>query len=160
MAVVFIAQSTLQEWADAGKVRLEDDILVLLKERRQVSLRPAVRFTQVIGATADPNGLVGKVKTQAQLAELKAEHYMDSVLMGDVGYQVIEGFLGDLMASAPIGQTPPPAPEALGKDRSPTTPPIAAVAPKAAAPSGANDAEKTIEDDATALSRLFLDTVR
>lgn len=150
MAVVFIAQSTLQQWADQGKVRLEETTLLLLKEQRQVALRPAVRFTQILGSESDPNGLVGKVKTTAQLAELGAEHYMDSVLLGEVAYTVVEGFLGDMMASTPVGQAPPAAPVALGSKTKEVPAAVQGVEAKAAA---------TVDDDAAQLSKLFLDTV-
>ena len=36
------------------------------------------------------------MKTKAQLDGLGAEHYLDSVIYGDVAYTVVEGFLGDL----------------------------------------------------------------
>ena len=149
MPAVFIAQATLQQWADAGKVRLEDTLLTLLKEQREVNLTPAVRFTKVVGGEEDPHGLMGKVKTTVQLDELKAEHYMDSVICGDVAYEVVEGFLGDLMAARPIGQ-------AQASDQAPGS------APTTAGP--ASEDAATVEDassDETAaqLSRLFLETV-
>lgn len=111
MPAVFIAQSTLQQWADAGKVRLEDTTLFLLKEQRSVVLKPAVRFTKLTVGDDDPHGLLGKVKTSEQLRAMDAEHYMDSVLCGDIAYEVVEGFLGDLQAAQPIAQpsAPPPA---------------------------------------------------
>jgi hypothetical protein len=156
LAVVFIAQATLQQWADQGKVRLDETTLLLVKEQRQVALRPAVRFTQVLGSDSDPHQLVGKVKAADQLAELGAEHYMDSVLLGDVAYTVVEGFLGDMMASTPIGQTPPPAPAAIGGTTAKAG--MAAVqTADDAKPDATNGAQ---DDDAALLSQLFLDTVR
>lgn len=150
MAVVFIAQSTLQQWADQGKVRLEETTLLLVKEQRQVSLRPAVRFTQILGSDSDPNGLVGKVKTTTQLAELGAEHYMDSVLLGEVAYTVVEGFLGDMMASTPVGQAPPAAPLSIASKTKEVPAAVQGVETKPGA---------TADDDAAQLSKLFLDTV-
>lgn len=166
LAVVFIAQATLQQWADRGKVRLDETTLLLVKEQRQVALRPAVRFTHVLGSDNDPNGLVGKVKATEQLVELGAEHYMDSVLLGEVAYTVVEGFLGDLMESTPIGVPPAAAPLALS----------GAHPAKQAASAGAADASPSLkggattsktdhpvvaaDDDAALLSQLFLDTVR
>ena len=149
MPAVFIAQSTLQEWADAGKVRLEDTLLTLLKEQREVNLTPAVRFTEVLGGEADPHGLMGKVKTKTQLDELEAEHYMDSVICGDVAYEVVEGFLGDLMASRPVGQKPAPAPVEVAE----------APAERQEVEKAVEEAEAAGEDTAAQLSRLFLETV-
>jgi hypothetical protein len=58
-------------------------------------LLPAVVFQATVGGEADRNDLCGRVKTDAQLAELGAEHYKDSVIIGEVGYQVTEGFVGE-----------------------------------------------------------------
>ena len=100
MPAVFIPQSMLDQWADQGQVELQNTTLKLLKEGRSVDLNPAVRFLSVIGDDPDPHGLKGKVKTAEQLKEMGAEHYMDSVILGDVGYQVVEGFMGDLTKPA------------------------------------------------------------
>jgi hypothetical protein len=96
MAAVFIPQKLLDQWSDQGKVSLDGNTLHLVQENRAVELSPAVRFLEVLGGEADPNNLIRKVKTKTQLDEMQAEHYMDSVIMGDVAYQVEEGFMGDL----------------------------------------------------------------
>ncbi|MCP4500603.1 MAG: hypothetical protein GY822_11645 [Deltaproteobacteria bacterium] len=96
MAAVFIPQNALDAWTDQGKTALDNNTLTLLKEERTVDLNPAVRFRSLQGADVDPHQLLGKVKTHSQLDELGAEHYMDSVILGDVAYQVEEGFMGDL----------------------------------------------------------------
>jgi hypothetical protein len=153
MPAVFIAQTTLQQWADLGKVRLEDTTLHLLKEQRSVVLKAAVRFTKLIVGDNDPFGLLGKVKSTEQLKALKAEHYMDSVICGEIAYQVVEGFLGDLQASkedAPAAPKAAPAPASATSSGEPLLP---------ARP--VEPGERTEEiSDAEALSRLFLDTVR
>jgi hypothetical protein len=171
MPAVFIAQATLQQWADAGKVHLEDTTLYLLKEQRSVVLKPAVRFTKLTVGDSDPHGLLGKVKSTEQLKAMGAEHYMDSVICGDVAYEVVEGFLGDLQGGQPV------APEAMPKAapvRSATPAPVAlgdlpappkAEAERKAEPapeasSSAPAAEPEELSEAEALSRLFLDTVR
>jgi hypothetical protein len=172
MAAVFITNAMLTQWSDQGKVRLDDTTLTLLQENRTVKLQPAVRFLKLIDGGDDPNKLLGKVKTPEQLTEMKAEHYMDSVILGDVGYTVVEGFLGDL--SPPTGAAKAaakPANKAKAKD--------AKDAPQAAG--SLNDAIKattkptpapvdvaTINNaskhddvaDAQALSDLFLSTVK
>jgi len=145
MAAVFIAHSTLQQWADAGKVRLDETTLHLLKEGRSVLLKPAVRFTKLTVGDEDPHALLGKVKTADQLREMGAEHYMDSVIHVDTAYEVVDGFMGDLQASKPTAAAvPAPVPEP--------------VAEPSAEPSAAADGEDV--SDAEALSKLFLDTVR
>jgi hypothetical protein len=104
---VFLTNLMLQQWTEQGKVRLEDTTLTLVAESRTVRLTPAVRFTKLIDGGDDPHKLIGKVKTREQLVDLQAEHYMDSVILGDVGYTVVEGFLGDL--SPPSRRTEPAA---------------------------------------------------
>lgn len=160
MAAVFITNAMLTQWSDQGKVRLDDTTLTLLQESRTVKLKPAVRFTKTIDGSPDPNGLLGKVKTTEQLAEMKAEHYLDSVILGDTGYQVVEGFLGDLSpppkgAATTSAVPPPPARGAVRGVPAPvdTGPPPSPAAPPA-------DAAGGTESDAEALSRLFLTTVR
>ena len=159
MPAVFIAQSTLEQWSDAGKVEIQETTLILVKEQRQVDLNPAVRITGVLGDDPDPHQLVGKVKTKDQLDEMAAEHYGDSVIHGDVAYQCVEGFMGDLTASRPIeppgAAAPAPAP----------APVAAAPAANAPAPVDTGNAAPTSDKpeeltDAEALSQLFLDTVR
>lgn len=139
MTAVFLSNAMLNRWSDEGKVRLDDTTLTLLGENRTVKLKPAVRFTKLIdepsGKSPDPNGLIGKVKTHEQLAELHAEHYLDSVILGDIGYNVVEGFLGELSPQA--GASPP----AQG------------------APARV-DASSDLLADAEALSILFLSTVK
>lgn len=183
MPAVFIAQKTLDQWTDAGKVRLEEFELHLLKERRSVSLRPAVRFLRMIDGTEDTPRLLGKVKSADQLRDLGAEHYMDSVLLGDIAYEVIEGYLGDLQppVATEASTVPPSFPKQVAENAAesqaptwatlsprdappaPTTRLDTAVAPSAAAA----DAEKepNVEDgvddiEARELSELFLQTVR
>jgi hypothetical protein len=157
MAVVFITNAMLTQWSDQGKVRLDDTTLTLLQENRTVKLKPAVRFTKLIDeGTPDPNKLIGKVKTKEQLVEMAAEHYMDSVILGDVGYQVVEGFLGDLSppkkAEAPAKK---PAPAPVTVDKPPTINPETL---QLGTPDKASGTD--LEKEAEELSKLFLTTVR
>lgn len=151
MAAVFLSNAMLTQWSDQGKVRLEDTTLHLIQEKRTVSLKPAVRFTKVIDDAADPHALLNKVKTTEQLAEIGAEHYLDSVILGDTGYTVIEGFLGDL--------SPPPR-----KAKAAAPPPAAGAAPapvEVTPPVGSSvPAASPLEREAEELSKLFLDTVK
>src|SRR5438046_9029258 len=75
----------------------------------------------------DNAGLLAKVKTTDALKQMGAEHYMESVILGETAYQVQQGFLADanaLRRAAPASQadaakygSPPaagPAPDAAG----------------------------------------------
>jgi hypothetical protein len=144
MPTVFLSHDLLQQWTDQGKAKLDDTVLSLTALDRTATLKPAVRFTALIDGSDEVHRLLGKVKTTAQLGELGAEHYMDSVLLGDVAYTVVDGFLGDLspgkrttLASSGVGRLAP----ALTS----STPPASAGTP---------------QSDAEVLSKLFLQTVR
>ena len=69
---------------------------------RSFKLRTAVRFLSVIEG-ADAHGLIGRVKTDEQLAEMGGEHYGASVIIGDVGYECEEGFIGLPVDGARLG---------------------------------------------------------
>jgi hypothetical protein len=91
---MYVSFRRLDEWIEQQRVSLVEDRLTMA-DGANFRLLPAVLFVTVVGGDADPNGLLGKVKTATQLSHMKAEHYKDSVLLGDVGYQVLEGFVGE-----------------------------------------------------------------
>jgi hypothetical protein len=93
MARLFISADQMDRWSGEGKVSLQDDFMTLPALGRSFKLRTAVRFLSVIEG-ADAHGLIGRVKTDEQLGEMGAEHYGASVIMGDVGYECEEGFIG------------------------------------------------------------------
>ena len=88
----------------------------------------------------DPNGLVGKVKTLEQIAELGGDQHSDSLVLGDNAYQVVEGFVGDAHEEA--GQSAAPSIGSIGNS----------LASAARAATG----EKTSSDDANPLMRFLL----
>jgi hypothetical protein len=170
---VFITNDMLQQWADQGKVRLDDTTLTLLAENRTVKLAPAVRFTRLIDdAGGDPHKLIGKVKTKDQLVELGAEHYLDSVIFGDVGYTVVEGFMGDLSPQKRAPSTTGADPFAPRETEVKLVRPASSSGPAAAPavvelpptpppvlPSLSPQSAEQLSE-AEALSRLFLSTVK
>lgn len=96
---VFFPQEALDDWLEQGRVLLVGDELTTTPEGRRLRVESALRFMAEVGAGSDPHGLVGKVKTLDQVLALKGEHCADSVVLGDCAYQVIEGFLGELLPS-------------------------------------------------------------
>jgi hypothetical protein len=102
MARLFVSQAQLDRWTQEGKVRLQDDVMSLPALGRSFRLIPAVHFVQMVDG-ADQMQLLGKVKTEAQLGELKAEHYGASVIVGELGYECQEGFVGLPVESAEMG---------------------------------------------------------
>jgi len=94
---LFVPQSVLDKWSDKGRVELKGHVLHLLKEKKSFQLTPAVRFLKM-EAGDDTKGLLQKVKTLDALKQMGAEHYQESVILGDSAYQVQQGFLADANA--------------------------------------------------------------
>ena len=94
MARLFISQERLDEWTADAKASLADDRLELTDFGRVFVVEPAVRFMSVAGGDSDPNDFLNRVKTEAELAELGADLYMNSVIHGEVAYDVQPGFVG------------------------------------------------------------------
>ena len=116
---LFVPQTVLDKWSEQGKVAVDGHVLTLLHENKAFQLTSAVRFLKM-EAGEDAAKLLQKVKTTDALKGMGAEHYMDSVILGEVAYQVQQGFLADAnalraIAAAPAleAQQPPPPPEAL-----------------------------------------------
>jgi hypothetical protein len=99
--LLFVTQALLDSWAGQGKIELTGNILMLLQgagKGRSYALEPAVRFLKVLGAEEDPHKLLAKVKQISQLRELGAEQVSNSVIVGDVAYEVESGFLAEASA--------------------------------------------------------------
>ena len=90
---MFVSQATLDEWLGNGEVVVEGEVMSLARVGR-FHLETAFHFLSEIAEGGDKEELVGKVKTQAQLATLGGEHCAGSVILGDNAYEVVEGFLG------------------------------------------------------------------
>ena len=101
MARLFISQERLDSWSAEQRVELQGDIMTLADDGRSFRIRPAVRFMRVTGSDDDPHQLVNKVKDEESLAELGGDLYMESVILGEVAYDVQTGFLGDPLGPAP-----------------------------------------------------------
>jgi hypothetical protein len=96
VALHFLPQKTLDGWSEDGRVRLDSNTLFLVAEARTMALTPALHFISLIAGQDDPHQLIGRVKTIAFLQQLGGEHYLDSVILGDIGYSVVEGYVGEL----------------------------------------------------------------
>lgn len=94
---LFLPQKTLEDWATDDKADLQDGKLVMKESKTTHPIAPAVHFQRLISGS-DQEGLVGRVKTTAQLAALGAEHLADSCIVGDVAYEVVEGYVTEVQA--------------------------------------------------------------
>jgi hypothetical protein len=91
---LFWPQEMFDEWVVEEKVTIDGDILRLCESGRRYRISQAVYFEADVGGGGDQQGFVGRVKESSTLAELGAEQYMDSVLLGDSAYKVTPGFTG------------------------------------------------------------------
>jgi len=74
--LLFVSQSLLDSWAAQGRIDLSGDAMSLREgegKGRRYALEPAVRFLRLVDGESDPNRLVARVKTVAQLREMRAE---------------------------------------------------------------------------------------
>jgi len=95
MPRIFVAQTLADSWLNAGRVQLDRDLLRLPGPDGTLDLfiNPAVFFERIDGSETDVNEVVGRVKTAQELAQMGADHYESSVVMGDYAYTVVPGYL-------------------------------------------------------------------
>src|SRR5688572_23182529 len=108
---IFLSQEALDTWLGEQRAKVEGEELVDLKNNQKFRLVTGVRFLSEVSGLPDEAKLVGKVKDADQLAELKAEHLHDSVILGDNAYEVQEGFVGTPVA-VEVAAAAKPAPRA------------------------------------------------
>src|SRR6185437_7139532 len=95
---VFFPQTALDEWLGENRAELKGEDLLLRSEGRRYRIIEAVRVLREVTGSADPNELLGRVKTRAFMTELGAEILESWMILGDNAYDVVQGFVG-----APIG---------------------------------------------------------
>lgn len=89
---LFVPQPQLDRWLEEGQVDVTAEGLHLPDRPRPLSLEPAFRFLSLLEGE-DGASLLSRVKTEAQLRAMGAEPCGDSVLIGEVAYEVEPGFL-------------------------------------------------------------------
>jgi 3-oxoacyl-ACP reductase-like protein len=148
---LFVPQSVLDKWSEQGRIQVDGNVLTILGEQKSFALTSAVRFIKM-EAGEDTAGLLAKVKTTDALKQMGAEHYMESVLLGESAYQVQQGFLADanaLRRAAAASQ-----PQAAAGNSAPA-PKAASGANPASAPQQAQEQKKEGEQDM--LAQFLLD---
>jgi hypothetical protein len=93
-ARLFISQEVLDRWTIEDGATLDGEVLTL-RGGAAVRLTPAVRILKVSTGDTDPHGLCGRVKSAAELTSLGGEQYMNSLLLGEVAYDVQSGFMAE-----------------------------------------------------------------
>jgi hypothetical protein len=130
---LFVPQSVLDKWSEQGRIQVDGNVLTILGDGKNFALTSAVRFMKM-EAGEDLAGLLQKVKTTDALKQMGAEHYMESVILGEVAYQVQQGFLADahaLRRAATVSQ-PPAAAKPAAAPQPPPPPPEAKTEAEAA----------------------------
>ncbi|WP_146156448.1 hypothetical protein [Enhygromyxa salina] len=96
---MFMSQNCIDRWHAAGGIALDGDILRFhAVPGAGLFINPSVYFERIDGGEADPYDIVGAVKTAQELAQMGAEHYERSVVLGDFAYTVNPGFV-----ASPVG---------------------------------------------------------
>lgn len=115
MPRIYVSQALVDHAMGAGRIQLEGDLLRLDAggTPAQLFINPAVYFERVDGGEHDPHGVVGTVKTSQELAQVGAEHYDTSVVLGELAYTVVPGFLA--VPVAPDGTEAPLDPSAWAR---------------------------------------------
>jgi hypothetical protein len=162
--LLFVSQALLDTWAEQGRIDLVGNVMTLLAgegKGRSYALEPAVRFLRVAGGEADPNQLLARVKPLSQLREMGAEAVADSVVLGDVAYEVEQGFLVEAAAveaavSAPREEAARAgSPGVAPGGGAPGAPPRAAAGRPTGGPSDLEERRR----EAEALARFLLDNL-
>ncbi len=101
MPRIYVSQAMVDAWLGAGRTRLDGDLLRLPSEAGAISLylNPAVHVERIDGHELDPHNLVGTVRSTQELAQLGAELYDASVVLGEHAYTVRPGYL-----AIPVGE--------------------------------------------------------
>jgi hypothetical protein len=144
----------LDSMIDAGKIKVDKGILTMLAgDNPTFTLLPAYRIVKTIDDGPDPSGLVGQIRSEAELKERGAEIYMDSVIYKDIAYQADSGFIAEKRVP---GQTSEAKPAPL-----PAAPRPAAVpsAESAESPAAVTEPPAEKAKDADELSQFILDNL-
>lgn len=91
---VFFPQASLDQWGVEGKIELTPTELVVLAEGRRYEIAEVVRVVVEVTGAQDPHGIIGKVKSKAELESAGAEILENSMILGDNAYDVVPGWAG------------------------------------------------------------------
>ena len=90
-----MSQLLVDQMLSSGRIALDGDLVRFQGGATPLALyiNPAVYFERVDGTDVDAYDVVGAVKSLQELAQMGAEHYETSVVLGDYAYTVKPGFL-------------------------------------------------------------------
>ena len=147
MKRIFFSQSMLDSMVDAGKIKVDKGVLTMLTgDNPTFELKQAYRLVRTIDDAVDPNGLVGQIRSEAELKELGAEIYMDSVIYRDIAYQADPGYIAEKNVPGQT-QVSKPAESVKTPAAKPAEHPVTATEPPADKASEADQLSKFIMDN-------------
>jgi hypothetical protein len=111
---LFLSQMVLDRWLSEGKVDVDSDVMTTLPDKRPFKIKTAVLFQNELTGAGDAPSLLGRVKDLEQIAALGGDYSAGSVIVGDLAYEVTEGFIGEPMPEPP-GLRPPSGPHDLAQ---------------------------------------------
>ena len=147
MKRIFFSQGMLDSMVDAGKIKVDKSVLTMLTgDNPTFELKQAYRFVKTIDDTTDPSGLVGQIRSEAEIKELGAEIYMDSIIYRDIAYQADPGYIAEKKVPGP-----PPGSKPVETAGTPgakhAEPPVTTVEPPAETTSEADQLSKFVMDN-------------
>jgi hypothetical protein len=99
MVRIFVSQGCIDRWLGLGGLVLDGDLMHFTAvPDTHLFINPSVYFERIDGSDNDPYDIVGAVKTAQELAQMGADHYESSVVLGDFAYTVKPGFV-----ATPVG---------------------------------------------------------
>ncbi len=111
---LFLSQMVLDRWLGEDRVEVDGDVMTTLPDRRGFKIKTAVLFKTELTGAGDAPSLLGRVKDLEQLADIGGDYSAGSVIVGDLAYEVAEGFVGEPIREAP-GLRPPSGPHDLAQ---------------------------------------------
>ena len=91
---VFFPQASLDQWGVEGKIELTPTELTILSEGRRYEITEVVHVVVEVTGATDPHGILGKVRSKADLEGIGAEIMENSMIIGDNAYDVVPGWAG------------------------------------------------------------------
>jgi len=94
---IFLPQEKLEAWVKDGKISFSDNVITTLTGNRvKYKLVPAYKFIKLTSGEVDEPKLLGSVKTKEDIEHLKPDIFLDSIIIGDIAYEVEMGYIGNL----------------------------------------------------------------
>jgi len=137
----------LDSMVDAGKIKVDKSVLTMLTgDNPTFELKQAYRFVKTIDDKDDPNALVGQIKSEAELKELGAEIYMDSIIYRDIAYQADPGYIAEknVPGAPPVAK---PREMAAAPVQQPAEQPVTTIEPPSEKTSEADQLSKFVMDN-------------